>query len=427
MSTPVLWRHSAALALPAAGGTLATLLAVTFPAPVAAAALAGPAALAALVVWPWAALPVAIVGGALAAQVLGLEGVAAVTAAHIGLAGAGFLAVGLRRVLDPAWGVRVATPADRPMILFGALVALGSAYGLAVGHAPDRVLLAAYELGVVPAYFFLATVTLTSPRRLGYASVLFAAAALVTLLVELPLEGRHGGLFSALALLPALLAAARVTDPLRFRLLIASSTLFALDVALSGYRAIWLATGLALLVLAASRVPRLLRVSALAFTLAALVGMGVALAHPDTAAERAGVVGSSLGQSAGHRLPEAQVGWDAFLSNPLLGAGMGQVEPDVFITGFGVTDVGPVYHVFYVMLLANVGLVGLALLLWLLASAVRGVPASGEGLVLAFRALLVGFVAAAVFAGPTDGHWELGLLAALTLLAARFERFGRVG
>ncbi len=111
------------------------------------------------------------------------------------------------------------------------------------------------------------------------------------------------------------------------------------------------------------------------------------------------------------------MGMPAFLEEPLAGRGLGQVERQVFLPGFRVTDVGPVYHVFYVMLLANGGLIGLALLAWPLAVAARR---RGDR-TLAYRSLLAGFVVAAAFAGPTDGHWELGLIPALILLSDRFS------
>jgi O-antigen ligase len=137
-------------------------------------------------------------------------------------------------------------------------------------------------------------------------------------------------------------------------------------------------------------------------------------------AGRLDTVRAEVYEPSGYRISEARVGLHAFLASPIVGQGLGQVEPDRFLRDFGVTDVGPVYHVFYVGVLANAGLVGLALLLWPLARA-RGREWARDRQSLGFRALLVGFAAAAVFAGPTDGHWELGLLPALVLLAKRFE------
>jgi hypothetical protein len=40
---------------------------------------------------------------------------------------------------------------------------------------------------------------------------------------------------------------------------------------------------------------------------------------------------------------------------------------------------------------------------------------------LAFAALTCGFLVAALVSSPTDGHWELGLLPALTFLTCRPE------
>jgi len=134
---------------------------------------------------------------------------------------------------------------------------------------------------------------------------------------------------------------------------------------------------------------------------------------------RLALVGEGLQASSGYRLPEAIVGLEAFLSDPIAGAGLGQVVSGVFLSTFGITDVGPVYHAFYVTLLANGGLLALVAVLGALAPALRGSARRLAPQSLAFRCLLLGALAAAAFAGPTDGHWELGVLPALVLLAAR--------
>jgi hypothetical protein len=107
-----------------------------------------------------------------------------------------------------------------------------------------------------------------------------------------------------------------------------------------------------------------------------------------------------------------------FSAQPLFGAGLGQRTPQIYIPGFAVTDVGPVYHAFYVLLLANLGIVGLCLVIWpiLRCTWVGLRDRSGPG--LAYAGLTAGFLAAALVSSPTDGHWELGLLPALTVLTA---------
>lgn len=414
--------HPVSLAVPGAAGALAAAVLGAFPTPVGIVVLAGILVVFALVVWPWAAVPTAVVGGALAAQALGLQRVAPVVAVHAGLVAAGLLAIALRRALDPAWGGRVVTPADRPMVAFAVVIALGSAYGLAVGNPEDRVLVAAYQLAVVPVYFFLATLTLSTPRRLQAASVVFLVGAAAMALAGMGVEGRHGGLFSALAL-PGTLAAAAVATRTGVRLvLMGAGALFAIDVVLSAYRAVWLASGVALVLVFVTGTPRLRRAAVAVLAVAVVIALALGMARTEAVEARADLVGSALHQSAGYRLDEARVGWETFLVNPLVGQGLGQVEPDTFVPGFGVTDAGPVYHVFYLVLLANAGLLGLAAFLWPLARALRHSRSCDGGQAAAFGALLVGFAAAAFFAGPTDGHWELGLLAAASLLAARFER-----
>jgi O-antigen ligase len=130
-------------------------------------------------------------------------------------------------------------------------------------------------------------------------------------------------------------------------------------------------------------------------------------------------VGAAVARSAGYRLPESGIGWDVFVSQPLFGAGLGQTTPGVYLPGFVVADVGPVYHAFYVLLLANLGIVGLAVVILPLARLSWQGLAQRDSIALPFAALTIGFLAAALVSGPTDGHWELGLLPALTLLSAR--------
>jgi hypothetical protein len=416
-------RHPALFALPAAVGALAAFLLGTFPPLVAIVALGAPLLVTALVAWPWASLPLTILGGTLASQVLGLERVDAIVAAHVALAALGLVGVLLRRALDPSSGRRIATPADRPMLALAVLVVLGAAYGLAAGNPDDRVVVAAYQLGVVPAYFFLTTLTLSSPQRLRAACILFAVVAVGMAVAGFAQEGRHGGLFSALALAPALVAAARAASVSARWLLLAASALFMLDVALSAYRTIWVAAGVSLLVLlVAGKGVRLRATIAGALLLGAAVAFAAVLADAGAFRSRAGLVSAALEESAGYRAAEAKVGWEVFLQNPVIGQGLGQIERDVYLPGLGVTDVGPVYHLFYLTVVANAGLLALALLLWPIFAALRRAGAARRSLGVAFGSLLAGFAVAACFAGPTDGHWELGVLTAVTLLAVRFTR-----
>jgi len=410
-------RYPATLALPAIAGALVAL-SLAARTPYLAAVLACVAVLAALTVWTWAALPVAVVGGSATSAALGLEGVTAVVAVHAGLLALGFLALGLRRAIDASWS-RVATPADLPMLVLAAAVALGAGYGLVVGNAPRDVMVAVYHIGVIPIYFLLGVLTLSSRRRLEAAGALFVAGAALLAIVEIATPGRHGGLLSALALFPTLVSAGTSRGGRRW-LLLAVAGLLGLDVLLSGYRSIWLATTVGLIVLLARRASGLrstvllalacgLAVAALTFELTSALGA------------RGGAVVAALEESSGYRLPEARIGLAAFLANPIAGEGLGQVSEDVYVATFGVTDVGPVYHALYVTLLANGGVLAIALLLWPLVRAFRHAWRSQSVHVHASLALLAGFLAAACFAAPTDGHWELGLLAAVALIAARLD------
>lgn len=421
--TAVAVRQPALFALPLGAGALAAFVLGTYPPAVALAALSLPILACALVIWPWAAIPVATVGGTLAGEAVGLESVTAVITVHGTLVAVSFVAVAVRAAFDPSWERRVETRADIPMLAFAGAILLGAAYGAAVGNAPYEILVGAYQLGIVPAYFFLATCTLRSASQLRNGCIAFAVAAAAATLAGLAEPGRHGGLFAALALPPLLAAAAAKTSGVRRSLLLAVAALFALDVVLSAYRAVWLAALIALTLVFFSRIPRLRRTSAAGFVVALVAG-ALAIGVQGDLPARAEGVGAAIHEPSGYRAAEARVGWDAFLANPLLGGGVGHVEPDTYVTGFGVTDVGPQYHALYVTLIANLGLLGLVLFLWPLVTALRGAGKGRAWNALAFGALLVGFAAAAAFAGPTDGHWELGLLAALTLLAARFGPSG---
>lgn len=414
-------RHPLGLLLPTGAGAATALVLASSPPRLGLAALGVLVAVPALVLWPWAALPVTIVGGVVVAQALGLNRVGPVVAVHVVLAALGFLGVVIRRAVNPLWGHRVATRADLPMLAFAAAVLLGALYGLAVGNPEYRVLVAAYELGVIPLYFFLATLTLTSPRHLRSAALLFAAGVIGMVLMDWGAEGRHGGLLAALALPPALAAASEARRLWGRAALLGASVLFALDVVLSSYRTVWVAAGVSVVLLALFGGARVRLAAAVAAALALVTALALALAAPDGVDARTELLAETIYQPSGYRLEEARIGWEVLLLNPLVGQGLGQAESDVFVPGFGVVDVGPVYHAFYVTLLANLGLVGLALFAWPLVVALRE-SAGLRGQPLAFGALLAGWIIAAVFAGPTDGHWELGLLAALALVATRFRR-----
>ena len=414
--TAILVRAPIMVVPPLAAGAVAALVLAERPdgaAPLIATAFV--ALVAALVVWPWAALPAAIAGGAIVVELLELERVTDSVVVHGIFLGAALPAVLIRATLAGGHSGRVRTVADKPMLAFATAVALAGLFGLARGNAPYEVAVAGYQLAVVPLYFFLATFTLTTPARLRRAWLLFAVAASATAIVDFATPGRHGGLLSLLALPAALVAAGELRGGRR-ALLVAAAALFCLDVALSGHRALWLAGGIATLLLLWRGSGRIRLAAGLVLFVAVVVGV-VAAFSASGVESRVELAGTRLDASAGYRLPEAELGLDAFLASPILGDGLGQVRHDVYLPDFSVTDVGPVYHVFYVTVLANAGLVGLVLLLWPLLRTLARRTRRHSPLSLAYRALLVGAMAGAAFSGPTDGHWELGLLPALALLA----------
>jgi hypothetical protein len=398
----------------AATGATVVLLTLFLPGPLGLAGAGGLLCCGVFLLWPWAVLPVGIVGGAIAGGLLGGGDVRAYIAVHVLLLAAGAVALLVRHWLRIEPAPR-RTVADTGMLALVGLVVVAAVHGLAVGNAPGEVLVAAYQVAAIPAYFFFATQTLGTAPRLRAAGLLYLVMAGAVTVATVAAPGRHGGLITLLAI-PALIWAAGRERGWRRLLVVLLAGLFALDVVLASYRGMWLAAGVTvlLMLLRGDRTVRSgLRATALAgAALAALLTLHPAVRH------RAGEVATGLDQSAGYRAPESSVGLGVFADQPLIGAGLGQSTPDVFLAGFAVTDVGPVYHAFYVTVLANLGLIGLALVLWPILRSVRaGFAARGQAPVT-WAALCCGFLAAAFFAAPTDGHWELGLLPALILLSA---------
>ncbi|MFD0967969.1 hypothetical protein ACFQ3X_04840 [Plantactinospora endophytica] len=368
------------------------------------------------VVWPWAVLPMGIIGGSIASGLLGVADVQTFVLLHTLPLVAGCAALVVRRMLLPA--VAVGRPSTSTVAMAGLSVAtaVAAVYGLALGNQPWNVLVAAYQVAVIPAYYFLATYTLDTPRRLRAGAVCYLSVVGVLTAIEIATPGRHGGLLSALAVPPLMVLAGRAHGWYRAGLILLTA-LFLTDVVLASYRGIWLAAGTAMLIMLV-RGGRVVRYGVLAAVAGAILVLGASSLHSGVR-ERSSVVSLAFQRDSGHRVPESTVGLDAFAAAPLLGAGLGQSSPQVYVKGFTVTDVGPVYHAFWVMILANLGLLGLVAVLWPVARTLRAGLTRHNDLALAFAALTCGFLAAAFFAGPTDGHWELGLLPALTMLAAR--------
>lgn len=405
------------VAWPVAGVAAATLgvgasLALLAPGGLGLPLAGGLVCLASFVVWPWLTLPTGIVGGPIAAMAVGVNDVQAIVSIHAAILAAGGLAVLLRRAFLPDLDRRRRTPADLPMVVLVLVIVAGAAYGL-TRHTPYDVMVGTYQLAVIPAYFFLATTTLTTTRRLRAAATVYVVAATTFAFASLATPGQHGGLLSALAVPPLVVVLGRTRGLWRLGCVVAAAVLLA-DVALAGYRSIWLALGLALLVLLLRGDQRVRWCLVLTVTAGVLVVVG-GMAMSAGMQERSKVIGQKLNSSAGYRAPEASTGLGVFAANPVVGDGLGQSTPDVYLPPYRVTDVGPVYHAFWVTVLANTGLVGLVAVCWPLGVASR-IGLADRGLALSFTALTAGFIVAASFAGPTDGHWELGLLPTLALL-----------
>jgi hypothetical protein len=396
-----------------AGASLVELL----PGRVAVLSAAALLCLVAFILWPWAALPVGIVGGIAATKALGSSDVTFITAVHVGVLAVGCLALLMRRAAASADDEPRRTRADGAMALLALIVLAGALFGLARGYPLHRVLIAGYEIGVIPAYFFLTAHTLTTPHRIKAAALLYVAGAGALAATELTTPGRHGGLPSVLALPPLLVTVHHARGGQRIGA-IAAIALFAADTTVAGYRAMWLAVGVSLVILLIRGTSRIRRNVVMAVLAGTVLIVCVAAVSAGLRA-RAALSGHRLHDPAGYRVPEAAIGLRVFTDWPLTGAGLGQTTPHTYLPTFRITDVGPIYHVFWVMILANLGLIGLIAVLWPLLRAARLSLVARDGTALAFGSLTCGFLAAAAFAGPTDGHWELGLLPALTLLTTR--------
>lgn len=365
---------------------------------------------------PWAVLPVSIIGGAVASGLLGQTDVRAIVVAHGLLLATGCLAILTRRLLR-ADRDRLSHPRYQLVMLVVLMVAgIGALYGLAAGNAPKDVLVALYLIAVIPIYFLIAMQTLMRASWRRYAGALYVGSMSVLTVLEFGTPGRHGGLLALIPVPALIVLAGRYRGWRRLGLAVLAAILSA-DVVLASYRSMWLAGGVAALILLI-RGDRAVR-----HGLVAVGAAGAALAGLTMLAggieQRSVAVGAAVVRSAGYRLPESGIGWDVFVSQPFLGAGLGQTTPRVYLPGFVVADVGPVYHAFYVLLLANLGIVGLAVVILPIAQLSWRGLAERNSIALPFAALAVGFLAAAAVSGPTDGHWELGLLPALTLLSAR--------
>ncbi|MFI6762309.1 O-antigen ligase family protein [Micromonospora sp. NPDC050417] len=372
----------------------------------------------AFTLWPWSVLPFGIIGGTITGGAIGGGDVRTLVVIHTLILAVGCVALLTRQILGLEDFHRSRTTVDVAMLVLTAFTTVMALYGLALGNLPMDVVVAAYQVTVIPVYFFLGTRTLNDRRRLRAAAILYITPAALLTAAALAAPGHHGGLIAMLAAPPLVVLAGRGRGWRRagFALLAA---LFLADVVLSSFRALWLAAGITI-VLMLLRGGRIVRQGMAATAAAALVFIALAMVDSGLRA-RVEVVAQEVDESPGYRAPESSVGLDVFANRPLAGGGLGQSAQDIYLAGFSVTDVGPVYHAFYVTLLANAGLVGLAVVLWPILRTLPDGFRRPNGVALVFAAMTCGFLVGAVFAGPTDGHWELGLLPALTLMALRAE------
>ncbi|GAB3409888.1 O-antigen ligase family protein [Flindersiella endophytica] len=405
---------SALIAMPC--GVLAALAVALLPSPAGWLAGAGVTCYLVFLVLPWLCLPAGVLGGGIAASPAAGHDLPTVVLIHSGILLAGALALATRRLVAPSQFRRRRTAVDVPMLILIAAIVLGAGYGLARDNEPYLVMVAAYQVAVIPAYFFLATAGLSARRAVEAAGATFVAALLVVILAG---HYKDVGLFSALALTPLMACAGAVSGRRRAGLSAVCAVLAA-NIMLTEYRTLWVAGGAAVLILLIRGSARVRTTAGVAVAAGGLALLGGAALDPGIG-DRWNIVKAGLSDSPGYRQAEAVVGLRAWSEHPLIGAGLGQSSRSVYLEGLGRTDVGPTYHAFWVIVLANLGLVGLLAVLAPLLLAVSAGLRTTSGPALGLAATLCGFLLSATFAAPTDGHWELGLLAALTMLTAHWN------
>ena len=368
--------------------------------------------------WPWAVLPVTILATPSAAVIAGYTNVRSIVIAHLLPLTAAVIAVFARWLSgrERDWP----SPSLYGSFLFvaGATTAAGALFGLVRDNDPKNIVIASYQILVIPLYFMITMLTLSTHDRRRRATILYVVLITAISAPALLVPGRHGsGLFSLLPLPLLLVAAGEANGRRRFGLALVCM-LLAIDVALGDYRSVWLAAAVtfAILLLRGARAVRVGLAMTTLLALGALIASAATIGLHGGLLERVSEAAASLTRSAGYRGPESAIGWSVFGAHPFVGAGLGQTTRDVYLEGFAVTDVGPVYHSFYILLIANVGIIGFCSILWPIVRTTWRSVVSATGASLICAALTAGFLLAAAVAGPTDGHWELGLLPALALL-----------
>lgn len=375
--------------------------------------------LACLVQWPWMTLPATIVGGLVVGTLATPGDVESMVAVHLVFLAIGGLAMTVRWLYLPGSARRQRTPVDLPMIVYALVVAASAVYGMIIGNDPYNVAIATYQLGVIPVYYFIATWTLNSRSNLNRAAIAFVIAVGLLTLISITAVNRHGGLLSFIAFAPSILMVQR-TRGWRRLLWVGLTALFAVDIVLATFRSIWVAaaTTLAVMLIWGRGVNRRGVLVALAASAAAL---GLSLVGLTGVRDRLDSVAEYMAQDGGYRIPEAIVGLGVFGDSPLVGGGLGQSVAQLNLDELIIIDVGPVYHNFYVLALANAGLIGLVALGWPIARAIRlGLLPTANEFAWVFSSLMCGFVVYAMFASPLNGHWEFGVLAALIALSVQF-------
>ena len=182
--------------------------------------------------WPWAVIPVGLIGGAVASALLGHDDVRSIVLSHTALLLAGCAALVTRRLVG-AEDKRPGPP-DHAMLAVLVVTALGAVYGLAVGNAASQVLVATYLVAVIPVYFLIAMYTLATPAWRSRAGLLYVIAIGMITALEFGAPGRHGSLLSLIPIPPLVVLAGQHRGWKRWAAAFAAAVL-ATDVVLASY------------------------------------------------------------------------------------------------------------------------------------------------------------------------------------------------
>jgi hypothetical protein len=344
------------------------------------------------------------------------------------------VAVMLRQLAKGNRWRRTPTCLDGPVLAITAYGMFSTLLGLARGHDPGLVIFTAYHVLQWPIFYLVVTYTLNRPERLGLGWLLEAPLNVISILRSVVSPARSVG---GQGWLPIALAVSFLHKPLVGSGWLGLAVLLSTYAAVrAGFRTTWVNVGVSVMwmigVAALKRHGRPLAMATVASALGlALLGLFVSV--PGLSESNIGkVIAANFERGPGYRLTEARYGWQAFAASPIFGQGFGFRQEGAWIPELGRYGGGPVYHMFHLIILANQGLVGLVLVLWLFWRGLFGREAvwlrdhcadhPWAAVALGLQARTAGAFVSALFAGPRISHFEWVTQPALSLLCAQWAR-----